>query len=70
MIFLELHFAYPGDDRHDTDKAALEAASDRDFEARTIGVSAAAAAAIATEIAVRVEEQHLEASAALRGASR
>jgi predicted PurR-regulated permease PerM len=70
MIFAELHFAYPGDDRHDTDEAALEAASDRDFEARTIGVSATAAAAIATEIAGRGREEHVDERAAPPGAPR
>lgn len=67
MIFKELHFAFPGDDRHDATAGAIEAELERDFAARTAGMSATAAAAIATEIAARFRDHHVAEAAARRG---
>ena len=69
MIGKELHFALPGDDRNDATKRELESALERDFEARTVGMSATDAAAIATEIAARLRDDHVAEAAARRGAA-
>ncbi len=69
MIGKELHFGLPGDDRHDATMREAEAALERDFEARTVGMSATEAAAVATEIAVRLRDEHLAEAAARRGAA-
>ena len=69
MIGKELHFTLPGDDRKNAAIHAFEASLERDFEARTVGMSATEAAAIAIEIAVRARDEHVAEVAARRGAA-